>query len=440
MVKRILILTCVSVLYAVGVSAAVGVDSLSVDSVSLPLEVPSDSVQSLPPDSVTSDTTVVSRFDYRKKKGIMRPVYMLLDYLSKTNKESDKAFDWSIAAGPSYNPNSSFSIGGVVSALYNWDNKLKKTHFYQYMKNSELGRFARKSDLSLFFNFGFTGYVEVGIRGNNYMPADRQRWTYELAFRNVPSDIWGFGWDRCSDNRYKGNYRSFQLYFAPDYLFRVADSLYVGAAMNVLYNTTRKFRNPIVDGKEVDLLEGQWQNLVSTGIGAELIYDSRDNGLNAYTGHYFRLQQLYYVPGVNHYSFWSTDVNYRTYVPLWTKCVLAMEVHGLFNYGGTIPWTKMAMTGTDGRMRGYYVGRYRDNNIMEGTIEFRQRIKWRLGVVAWAGCANVFHDFHTIAWRKTLPNYGLGVRWEFKTRVNIRLDYGFGRDDGGVVFNINEAF
>ena len=39
-----------------------------------------------------------------------------------------------------------------------------------------------------------------------------------------------------------------------------------------------------------------------------------------------------------------------------------------------------------------------------------------------------------------LPNYGVGYRWEFKERVNIRLDFGFTRDNPNFTFNINEAF
>jgi len=419
MMKRTLILACIACVC----QFVLGHEIVPTDSVVLA----SDSLVRGNPvtDSLAVDTVKKSRYDYRSKKGIARPVYWILDYLSKTNKESDKPFDWSIAAGPSYNPNSSFAIGGVVSGLYRWDRN---------------DRQLQKSDMSLYFNFGIKGYVEVGVRGNNYMPKDRQRWTYDFTFRNIPNDIWGIGWDMCSDDRNKGNYKQIQMSFSPNYLFRIASNLYAGARMNFQFNNTRDFVYPIRNLQIVDLLDGQEKNIIATGFGGELLYDSRDFGLNAYKGHYFSIQQLYYAPGISTYSFWSTDVTYRTYVPLWTKCVFAMEVHGLFNYGGTVPWTLMGMSGVDGRLRGYYRGRYRDNNIMEGQIEFRQRIKWRLGLVAWVGCANVFSDFRTIAWHKTLPSYGLGLRWEFKPRVNIRIDYGFTRDEGGVVFNINEAF
>lgn len=39
-----------------------------------------------------------------------------------------------------------------------------------------------------------------------------------------------------------------------------------------------------------------------------------------------------------------------------------------------------------------------------------------------------------------LPNGGIGIRWEFKKNVNVRLDYGFGKGESGIIFNINEAF
>jgi len=46
-------------------------------------------------------------------------------------------------------------------------------------------------------------------------------------------------------------------------------------------------------------------------------------------------------------------------------------------------------------------------------------------------------QFDTAHW---LPNAGVGYRFEFKPRVNVRFDVGAGRDTAGVYFQINEAF
>lgn len=50
------------------------------------------------------------------------------------------------------------------------------------------------------------------------------------------------------------------------------------------------------------------------------------------------------------------------------------------------------------------------------------------------------NGYTTYKRKETLPSYGLGYRWEFKNRVNIRLDYGIGKDQSSFYFNINEAF
>lgn len=91
-------------------------------------------------------------------------------------------------------------------------------------------------------------------------------------------------------------------------------------------------------------------------------------------------------------------------------------------------------------MRGYYDGRYRDKNVGDAVVELRQHIYGRSGGVVWVGAGNVFPDFSHIDIRHSLPNFGVGYRWEFKHKVNIRLDYGFGRHTSGLIFSINEAF
>lgn len=100
----------------------------------------------------------------------------------------------------------------------------------------------------------------------------------------------------------------------------------------------------------------------------------------------------------------------------------------------------MSAVGSNDRMRGYYEGRYRDQNLIEGQIELRQHIKGRNGIVLWVGMANAFDNFNNMAWRKNLYNAGFGYRWEFKKGINVRIDYGLTPDGGGFIFNINEAF
>lgn len=91
-------------------------------------------------------------------------------------------------------------------------------------------------------------------------------------------------------------------------------------------------------------------------------------------------------------------------------------------------------------MRGYYQGRYTDNDMITVQVELRQHIWRRIGCAVWGGAGNVFPSLSRFDWSQTLPNYGAGLRWELKKRVNVRLDYGFGKKTSGFLLNINEAF
>ncbi len=100
----------------------------------------------------------------------------------------------------------------------------------------------------------------------------------------------------------------------------------------------------------------------------------------------------------------------------------------------------MSTLGGSDNMRGYFEGRYRDKSEMDLCLELRQHVWRRNGLVAWIGAGTVFPRFSALRWSKILPNYGIGYRWEFKKKVNIRLDLGFGRHQTGFIFSINEAF
>ena len=77
---------------------------------------------------------------------------------------------------------------------------------------------------------------------------------------------------------------------------------------------------------------------------------------------------------------------------------------------------------------------------MAAQVELRQSITRRLGVVVWYGGGTVFSGFDQLRWGDLLPTYGVGIRFEFKHNINLRVDYGFGRQSGGVVFSMGEAF
>lgn len=343
-----------------------------------------------------------------------------IGYFERANRDRtmEKKFDVTFIGGPSYSSTNGVGLGVMAAGLYRTDRSDNLT---------------RPSDVTLFASVSTTGFYTVGLRGNTIFKHDKNRLNYKLQFWSKPLNFWGVGYDAGAHNAkiaYDEKYYRVEV----DYLHRLARNFYGGfqAAMHSV--TGKNFENPTY-------LMGMDNDYTCAGVGLLLEYDSRDFAPNPYRGIYAQLSGMYYPQFANNCGrdLWKGELTLAGYQQLWKSAVLAAELRGECNSEGT-PWTFMARMGGNERMRGYYEGRYTDLNLFTFQVELRQRIWRRIGCVVWGGAGNLFHSFDTFSWSETLPNYGLGLRWEFKKRVNIRIDYGFGKDTRGFVLQINEAF
>ncbi|MDE6451448.1 MAG: BamA/TamA family outer membrane protein, partial [Odoribacter sp.] len=216
-----------------------------------------------------------------------------------------------------------------------------------------------------------------------------------------------------------------------DFSRRILPDTYIGGISLFCHVNGKHF-------KDITFLKGEKNNITVQGFGLFVSYDSRDFQPNPLEGTYIKLEQLFF-PDFWDNPFKRTEFNFRQYNKIWQGAILASDLQGTFNYGNP-PWSMVALIGGSNRMRGYYEGQYRDSKSIQAQIEIRQHIYNRHGMVLWGGAGNVFPDFRHFRWKEMLPTYGIGYRWEFKKRVNIRLDYGFGKGQNAFYFNIDEAF
>ena len=104
---------------------------------------------------------------------------------------------------------------------------------------------------------------------------------------------------------------------------------------------------------------------------------------NPARGFFAQLEQQFF-PGWlgNDDSFKRTSVDFRYYQKMWKGAILASQLQGTFNYGKHPP-SMVSLMGGSYAMRGYYEGRYRDNDLIQFQVEYRQKIYNRHGIVAW---------------------------------------------------------
>lgn len=331
----------------------------------------------------------------------------------------EKKVDMSFIVAPCYTREGSFGIGGAATGLYRLD---------------RTDSIMQPSDISLSGSATVKGFYAITVKGNNHFRGNRSRLSYTLQFQNKNLDFWGVSHDACVVNPVSG-YRRQMINWESDYVYKLTKDIHIGAALNINYTRASHMTRP-------EYLDGQRNSYFFAGIGISVQYDTRDFILNPKRGIYFLAREVFYPKWLSNHNkaIYSTTVIFNAYQRAWKGSVLAFDLYGQFN-GNNAPWTLREELGSGmSRMRGYYAGRYIDNNQLSAQLELRQHIYGRIGCVAWAGGGTVFPSFDKLRMKDLLPNYGLGLRVEFKHNVNVRIDYGFGKDTGGFVFQFAEAF
>lgn len=350
-----------------------------------------------------------------EKKNLFKRIY---EYFEKSNEtDPNKRFDFSIIGGPHYSSDTKLGIGLVASGLFRVD-------------RNDLS--ISPSNVSLYGDITTSGAYVIGISGNTLFPKMKYRIDADMFFSYRPSQYWGIGYD-AGRKDYYSEYDNLEIQLKFDFLRKIANNTYLGVTANVRDIKGKNFDDISLLGDE---------KLKSTAVGAGLIlsYDSRDFIPNPYKGIYAKLEHIFYPEFLGStYSFNKTEITFRYYQKVWEGAILAFDMQGILN-NGDIAWNMMALAGSSYQMRGYYKGQYRDKNLIQSQIELRQKVYKRNGAAIWAGAGNVFPKFSEFDWSHTLPTFGIGYRWEFKNRVNIRLDYGIGKGQSAFYFNINEAF
>lgn len=346
--------------------------------------------------------------------------HRLVNYFegSTVDRTFEKKIDVTFAGGPSYSKNTSLGLGLLASGLYRVDRTDSTT---------------QPSNVSLFGNISISGFYAIGVTGNTIFTGNRQRVDFEAKFSSAPRSLWGRGYNAGAHNK-ESTYVEKQYIVEGTYLHRVLPNTFVGGILHFEHTQGKKFT-------EISYLYGGKQHYTATGIGAIVQYDSRDFIPNPYRGVFVSFQEMLFAKGLGNTgkSLWRTTFTADYYRQVWKGGVIAADLYAEFNSEGT-PWPMLARMGGSYRMRGYYQGRYTDNDQITAQVELRQRIWRRIGGVVWGGAGNVFNGLRRFDWAETLPNYGIGLRWELKKRVNVRIDYGFGKNTSGFLLNINEAF
>lgn len=273
---------------------------------------------------------------------------------------------------------------------------------------------------------------------------NQEKWVISgnIIFQNYPRLYYGIGQNSPDTN--EEIYDTYQFLIEPIILKQAFTRyLFLGGGLryNTIYDTTIE-ENGLLDTNMPTGFDGS----TSTGVELALLYDSRDNILNASKGWYFEFTRGFYntsLGGTHDFDLTRFDLRHYMKISQKNDDVLAFQAIGHFA-NGDVPLAELALFGNEQIMRGYIEGRYIEENLLAAQVEYRKTFKdSRFGIVAFVGAGDVFSKSTDLSLGDLKLNYGVGLRFmlDKKEKLNIRFDYGAGNEsDGNFYVNIAEAF
>jgi hypothetical protein len=183
---------------------------------------------------------------------------------------------------------------------------------------------------------------------------------------------------------------------------------------------------------------------------ATSFYDTRDQISYTSKGLYLQLQYSFAPNVFGHPNFSGSliTVNAKKFHKLNSVLNLALNAtyEGIYSKNPK-PFYMLRQLGNDQYMRGYYTGRFRDENLITSQAELRWRPTPRLGMVAFGGTGLVYAK-NLFSNKDFKPNYGIGARlfFDLEKAMSIRFDYAMGeklnseKRISGFYISLGEAF
>jgi outer membrane protein assembly factor BamA len=291
---------------------------------------------------------------------------------------------------------------------------------------------------------GFGGFYTdskswgAGVGARLHLARDRTRLTLGFGTADVRYDYFGSGSAAGDANRSVRIGQSGRAGLA-EALFRVREDLYAGIRLTGASMNTKLERAsvpPPTLPRDAEL------HVTMASIAPRLSFDSRDNEFYPTKG------WLADFTATVSSDAWGADFDFqryeaqcRSYSQRGAKNVIAWRV-GACAVGGDAPYFAKCLFGSGALLRGYSVGRYQDDALLAGEVEWRRQLRPRWIAAVFGGAGGVAPSLGSLSFDSALPSVGGGIRWvaSKEHRINLRVDVGWGKDEPAVYIGVGEAF
>jgi hypothetical protein len=294
----------------------------------------------------------------------------------------------------------------------------------------------RPTSLKLFLTYTSQNQRMIEFFPEVYTPAGI-RISGEAIAMDFPDKFYGIGPDAIEDDEEDYTRLGVRLDAAVQY--EIYKDIFAGLRLN--YEDLEV--EDVETGGLIDsgTVPGDGGGIVS-GAGLLVHYDGRDDIFMPSKGLYLETSAMSYGRGMGgdfDYSTFVMDLRQFVSPGSWT---LAFQEYFHFS-GGDPPFHRLAQLGGSGLMRGFFKGRFRDQNMAVFQVESRIPLSRKFGLVLFGSTGGVAPDPDELELDSFLTAGGAGLRYRIgeEEAIKLRIDLAWGEGgNSGAYFTINEAF
>jgi len=271
----------------------------------------------------------------------------------------------------------------------------------------------------------------------------REEWIFSGNYflNYFPENNWGVGANTRDEDEMSVIYT--QLNLEQSAMRQIYPSLFVGPYLRYSRLYGVKFED--ADGNRIDSpgFRGAVGSTVA-GLGFKASWDKRNSNMTPTENHFIELSVISYPSfsgSTDPHTLFQLDS--RKYFDLRGNAESVLALQGLMQLTtGTPSFVDMPKLGGDRINRGYYYGRFRDQNSAQVQAELRQHLKGRFGFTLFAATGEVWNRFEDFSMTNYKWSAGAGLRFNLNPddTTNIRIDFGIGKDTAGFYLQFGEAF
>jgi outer membrane translocation and assembly module TamA len=276
-----------------------------------------------------------------------------------------------------------------------------------------------------------TGSYQLVSKWDIWSKANKYHYQGEFRYLNFPFNFYGTGNQTTLADEDKLTLKRFRIWAEAEKAF--GEKVYAG--INLQYDQ-QFFTDNAAGGiyeTAANIKDRDGGRVLTLGLSQ--IIDTRSSNTYPEKGSYVKVTYQYAPDffGGENFTGSTFRLDLRNFQKIKPKLILGLNLnYNKVDGRGGNPFYMMSQLGGDQIMRGYYLGRYREANLLAAQAELRFRPAPRFGIAAFAGGGNVYPTGMS-AFRNLKPNYGAGIRYFFDVEksMSLRLDYGMGEKPAG---------